>query len=82
MIFPHTTITEGLALLQAGEYWNYNQHCVQVKSDGRDVGQVVRYLRGAQQEQILDLIADDMSIAYGKPSPTWVAGALIALQAP
>lgn len=75
-------ITEGLALLQAGEYWNYNRHCVRTKSDGRDVGQTLRYLRGPQEGRILDLIADDMSVAYARPTPTWVAGALIALQSP
>jgi hypothetical protein len=75
-------ITESLTLLQAGEYWNYNRHCVQAKSDGRDVGQVVRYLRGPLEGRILDLIADDMTAAYNKPAPTWVAGALIALQPP
>jgi hypothetical protein len=73
------SIEEGLALLQGGEYWNYNRHCVQAKSDGRDVGQVLRCLRGPQKGRILDLIADDMSAAYDKPAPTWVAGALIAL---
>ncbi len=72
-------ITEGLSLLQAGEYWKYNQHSVRTKSDGRDVGQVLRYLLGSQQGRILDLIGDDMSAAYQKPPPTWVAGALIAL---
>ncbi len=75
------SILEGLALLQAGEYWRFNQHCVQAKSDGRDVGQVVRYLRGHQEGYLLDLIGDDMSAAYDKPPPTWVAGALITLQA-
>ncbi len=75
-------IMAGLALLQAGEYWQYNRHCVRTKSDGRDVGQVLRYLLGPQEGQILDLIADDMSLAYNKPTPTWVAGALIALQSP
>jgi len=73
-------ITDGLTLQQAGEYWRYNQHCVHTRSDGRDVGQVLRYLLGPQEGQILDLIADDMSLAHHKPPPTWVAGALITLQ--
>jgi hypothetical protein len=73
-------IQEGLTLLQTGEYWRYNQHSVRTKSDGRDVGQTLRYLLGSQRGEILDLIGDDMSIAYDKPKPTWVAGALIALQ--
>lgn len=74
------SIVQGMALLQAGEYWEYNRHCVQAKSDGRDVGQALRLLTGPLQAQILDLIGDDMSGPYNKPRPTWVAGALIALE--
>ncbi len=73
-------IEEGLALLKAGDYWGYNQHCVSAKSDGRDAGQVLRYLRGPLQGQILDLAWEDMAPEYDKPDPTWVAGALIELQ--
>jgi hypothetical protein len=72
-------ILEGLKRLQAGDYWGYNQHCVETKSDGRDVGQVLRYLLGTQKARILDIVADDMSAAYQQPPPTWAAGALIAL---
>jgi len=74
------TIREGLDLLQAGDYWAYNQHCVSAKSDGRDAGQVVRYLLGPLEGSILDLVADDMTIAYKKPAPSWVTGALIELR--
>jgi hypothetical protein len=72
-------INEGLALLRAGDYWGYNQHCVDAKSDGRDVGQVLRYLLGPLNGRVLDLVADDMAPAYNTPAPTWVAGALIDL---
>jgi hypothetical protein len=74
-------IEEGLALLSAGEYWAYNQHCVSAKSDARDVGQVVRYLLGPLAGRILDLTWADTAEAYVKPAPTWVAGALIELTA-
>jgi hypothetical protein len=73
-------INDGLALLRQGDYWGYNQHCVYAKSDGRDAGQVLRYLLGPLDGQILDIVADDMAPAYGKPDPTWVAGALIELK--
>jgi hypothetical protein len=73
-------INEGLALLRAGDYWGYNQHCVDAKSDGRDVGQVLRYLLGPLEGRILDLVWEDMAPAYNKPDPTWVTGALIALR--
>jgi hypothetical protein len=73
-------INEGLELLRIGDYWGYNQHCVSAKSDARDAGQVLRYLLGPLQCQILDLVSDDMTSAYQKPAPTWVAGALIELK--
>jgi len=70
-------VEEGLVLLGDGDYWAYNAHCVDAKSDARDVGQVLRHLLGPVKGRVLDLVADDMSEAYGAPSPTWVAGALI-----
>jgi hypothetical protein len=73
------SIEEGLALLQAGDYWGYNQHCVDSKSDARDAGQVLRYLLGPLEGKILDIVSDDMTGPYNKPAPTWVAGALIEL---
>jgi hypothetical protein len=73
-------IEEGLGLLGAGEYWAYNQHCVDAKSDARDAGQVLRYLLGPLEGQILDLTWCDTTALYDKPAPTWVATALIALQ--
>lgn len=73
-------ILEGLTLLEKGDYWGYNQHCVDVKSDGRDVGQVLRHLLGPQTGRILDLVSDDTSAAYQSPAPSWVAGALIEMR--
>jgi uncharacterized protein YndB with AHSA1/START domain len=72
-------IQDGLKLLKIGDYWGFNQHCVDAKSDGRDAGQVLRYLLGPLDGNILDIVADDMTAAYSKPAPTWVAGALIDL---
>jgi hypothetical protein len=73
-------IQEGLEILGMGDYWGYNQHCVDAKSDARDAGQVLRYLLGPLEGRILDLVWEDMSTAYDKPAPTWVSGALIDLQ--
>jgi hypothetical protein len=73
-------ILEGLELLRQGDYWRFNGHCVASRSDGRDVGQVLRFLLGPQEPQILDLLADDMTGPYAHPAPTWVAGALIAMR--
>lgn len=69
-------IEDGLALLGRGDYWGYNQHCVQAKSDARDAGQVFRYLRGPLRGAIRDLTYSDAADLYGQPKPTWVAAAL------
>jgi hypothetical protein len=71
-------IQEGIDILGQGDYWGYNQHCVSAKSDARDAGQVVRFLRGPMHGEILDLTFTDSTELYNSPPPTWVAGALIA----
>lgn len=71
------TIEDGMAILGRGDYWGYNQHCVQAKSDARDAGQVFRYLRGPLNGRILDLTYSDASDLYQQPKPTWVAAALM-----
>ncbi|MCP4548126.1 MAG: hypothetical protein GY835_16805 [bacterium] len=72
-------IEEGMRILHSGDYRAYNRHCISAKSDARDVGQVLRYLRGPLKSRILDLVADDMTGPYNAPAPTWVAGALLEL---
>jgi hypothetical protein len=74
------TIDEGLAILEAGDYPGYNEHCVRAKSDARDAGQVFRYLRGPMRGRILELTYTDTSELYRQPKPTWVAGPLIEWQ--
>lgn len=71
------TIEEGMETLGRGDYWGYNQHCVRAKSDGRDAGQVFRYLRGPMAGRIVDLTYSDASELYRQPKPTWVAAALM-----
>lgn len=73
-------INEGLHILGMGDYWGYNQHCVSAKSDARDAGQVMRYLLGPLQGEILDLTYQDTTAMYNQPPPTWVATALMALR--
>lgn len=72
-------IAENLALLAAGDHAAFQAHCVAIKSDARDVGQLLRHLVGPCTPRIHDLAADDMSAPYGAPSPSWVAAALIEL---
>lgn len=73
-------LEEGIALLERGDYWGYNQHCVEAKSDARDAGQVFRYLTGPLKGRIVDLTYTDASHLYQTPAPTWVAAALFAYE--
>lgn len=74
------TLEEGIVLLEKGDYWGYNQHCVDAKSDARDAGQVFRHVRGPLTGEILDLTHTDSSGLYNQPPPTWVAAALFDWQ--
>lgn len=69
-------IESGIRILESGDYWGYNQHCIESKSDARDTGQVYRYLRGPMTGEVLDISFTDCSDLYNAPKPTWVAGAL------
>lgn len=70
-------LEEGMRILEQGDYWGYNQHCVEAKSDARDAGQVFYYLRGPLTGKVLDITYTDASELYDKPKPTWVAAALM-----
>lgn len=71
-----SVLEEGISLLEQGDYWAYNEHCVQAKSDARDAGQVFRYLRGPMSGRVLDITYSDAGELYKAPKPTWVAAAL------
>jgi len=70
-------IEEGIAILEKGDYWGYNQHCVEAKSDARDAGQVFRYLRGEMKGRVVDITYSDATELYNQPAPTWVATPLV-----
>jgi hypothetical protein len=70
-------IEQGITILEEGDYWGYNQHCVQAKSDGRDAGQVFRYLRGPMKGRVVDMTSTDTAELYKQPPPTWVAAPLV-----
>ena len=72
-----SSIETGAQLLEAQDYWGYNQHCVTAKSDHRDAGQVLAYLRGPMRGAILDMVASEFGDVYEAPDPTWVAGTLV-----
>lgn len=70
-------IEDGIAILSRGDYWGYNQHCVQAKSDARDAGQVFRYIRGAMNGRVVDMTYSEAADLYNSPPPTWVAAPLV-----
>jgi len=72
------SIAAGCSLLHAQDYWGYNQHCVEAKSDHRDAGQVMSLLRGPLQGQLLELLTCEFGDVYDAPPPSWVASPLIA----
>lgn len=77
LAFAKSTIEAGIRILERGDYWAYNQHCLESKSDARDTGQVYRHLRGPMKGEVLDISYTDSADLYDQPKPTWVAGALI-----
>ncbi len=79
LVLARHSIEQGLAILARGDHAAYNRHCVEAKSDARDVGQVVRHLTGQVAGVVHELVTADMTEAYGAEPPTWVAGALIGL---
>lgn len=70
-------IEAGMDMLARGDYWGYNQHCVEAKSDARDAGQVFRYLRGPMTGRVVDITYSEAGDLYNSPPPTWVAAALM-----
>lgn len=73
----HKTIEAGMEILGRGDYWGYNQHCVEAKSDHRDAGQVMRFVRGSMRGRIVDMAYTVAEELYNAPPPTWVAAPLV-----
>lgn len=72
-------IEQGLALLDQGQFLDYNRHCFDVtRSDWRDAGPVVHHLLGPLRSTVIEIVPSDFSNSiYSAPAPTWVAGALV-----
>jgi hypothetical protein len=64
----------GARLIETGDYWGYNEHCVTAKSDDRDVAQLYRFLRGPLRGSVIDIASSDFADLYDQPRPTWAAG--------
>jgi hypothetical protein len=72
------SMERGIDLIEAGDYWGYDQHCVQAKSDDRDAAQLYRFLRGPLKGALLDIGWSDATDLYDQPAPSWAAGGFIA----
>ncbi len=80
--YARQLIEESLALLYQGDYPGYFKHCRQHLNDSMDTGAVLRHLLGPLQSSILDLRLVDVSPLFdGEPKPSWVAAALVAMEA-
>jgi len=74
------SMEEGIALINAGDYWGYDQHCVLAKSDDRDVAQLYTFLRGPLSGELLDVGWSDATALYDAAAPTWAAGGFIRFE--
>lgn len=75
-----SSMETGISLIEVGNYWGYNQHCVAARSDDRDVAQLFRYLRGPLQGELIGIGWSDSTELYDQPPPTWAAGGFISFE--
>jgi len=74
------SMEKGIALVEAADYWGYDQHCVSAKSDDRDAAQLYRFLTGPVDGTLLDIGVSDATDLYRQPAPTWAAGGFIQFE--
>ena len=74
------SMEKGISLIEAGDYWGYNQHCVEAKSDDRDVAQLYRFLRGPLRGELIEIGWSDSTGLYDAPPPTWAGGGFIVFE--
>ena len=67
----------GIGLIEGGDHWGYDQHCVSAKSDDRDTVQLFRLLQGPLRGVLVDIGASDATELYDAPAPSWAAGGFI-----
>ncbi len=81
LAFARHAIQENLHYLSTQEYLAYKESCYQIKSDAKDVGQVLVHLLGPLSADLYDLRLVDVSCLFeGNPKPSWVATALVGLK--
>ncbi|MGH8944981.1 MAG: hypothetical protein ACRDVL_02395 [Acidimicrobiia bacterium] len=74
------SMEKGISLIEEGDHWGYNQHCVEAKSDDRDVAQLYRFLRGPLRGELVEIGWSDSTGLYDAPPPTWAGGGFIVFQ--
>ena len=74
------SMKRGIALIDSGDHWGYDQHCVVAKSDDRDAAQLYRYLRGPLAGELIDIGWSHFTDLYKAPAPTWAAGGFIKFE--
>jgi hypothetical protein len=77
LIAARRSMEAGISLVDAGDYWGYDQHCVAAKSDDRDAAQLYRLLRGPLEGNLIDIGISDATELYNQPAPSWAAGGFI-----
>jgi hypothetical protein len=74
-------IAEGYARLARRDFVGFLDHAARVKSDFRDPGPILATLLGDFAFEVVGLELVDYARALGAEEPTWVAGALVRLEA-
>lgn len=74
------SMKRGIALVDSGDFWGYDQHCVVAKSDDRDAAQLYRFLRGPLSGELIDIGWSHFTDLYQAPAPTWAAGGFIKFE--
>lgn len=79
--FAKNSIKDHLSYFSNQNYLLYRENCLKVKSDSKDVGQVLQYLLGPLIGKICDLRLVDVSDLFdNEPQPSWVAATLVGLE--
>ena len=77
LVAARESMEVGIELVDSGDYWGYDQHCVTAKSDDRDAAQLYRYLRGPLKGTLIDIGWSDATELYDQPAPSWAGGGFI-----
>jgi hypothetical protein len=78
--FVSVNIEKGFKYMREKNYADFQAHSMDSLSDGSDVGQLIMYLTGPLDPQIVDLRLVNTSYLFeGDPSPSWVAASLVLL---